>query len=140
MTGYLYDAKAHALKQVLAEDLRSATGNQPFVAEAPIDLVYVSDQAKTGNASAEDRLLYGGAHTGFISQNVYLFCASEGLATVVRGLDYYIGIVVEARDREGEFRAILGGGRYDNLLAAVGGDPLPAVGFAMGDVVITLIF
>ena len=83
---YLYDAKANALKQVLAEDLRGATGSQPFVAEAPVDLVYVSDQAKTGNASAEDRLLYGGAHTGFISQNVYLYCASEGLATVVRGL------------------------------------------------------
>ena len=83
---HLYDAKAHALKQVLAEDLRGATGSQPFVAEAPVDLVYVSDLAKTGNASAEDRLLYGGAHTGFISQNVYLYCASEGLATVVRGL------------------------------------------------------
>ena len=83
---YLYDAKAHALKLVLAEDLRGATGNQPFVAEAPVDLVYVSDLAKTGNASAEDRLLYGGAHTGFISENVYLYCASEGLATVVRGL------------------------------------------------------
>jgi len=83
---YLYDPKANALKQVLVEDLRGATGSQPFVAEAPVDLVYVSDQAKTGNASAEDRLLYGGAHTGFISQNVYLYCASEGLATVVRGL------------------------------------------------------
>jgi SagB-type dehydrogenase family enzyme len=83
---YLYDAKAHALKQVLAEDLRGATGSQPFVAEAPVDLVYVSDLAKTGNASAEDRLLYTGAHTGFIAENVYLYCASEGLATVVRGL------------------------------------------------------
>jgi len=83
---YLYDSKANALKQVLTEDLRGATGSQPFVAEAPVDLVYVSDAAKTGNASAEDRLLYGGAHTGFISQNVYLYCASEGLATVVRGL------------------------------------------------------
>jgi nitroreductase len=83
---YLYDAKAHALKQVLAEDLRGATGSQPFVAEAPVDLVYVSDLAKTGNASAEDRLFYTGAHTGFIAENVYLYCASEGLATVVRGL------------------------------------------------------
>jgi SagB-type dehydrogenase family enzyme len=83
---YLYDAKAHALKQVLAEDLRGATGSQPFVTEAPVNLIYVSDLAKTGNASAEDRLLYSGAHTGFISENVYLYCASEGLATVVRGL------------------------------------------------------
>ncbi len=59
--------------------------------------------------------------------------------TVVRGLDYYTGIVIEARDREGEFRAILGGGRYDNLVAAVGGDRLPGLGFAMGDVVIGLV-
>lgn len=59
---------------------------------------------------------------------------------VVRGLDYYTGIVFEAFDLSGDVpRAIMGGGRYNNLLAAVGGDPLPATGFAMGDVVITLI-
>jgi histidyl-tRNA synthetase len=59
--------------------------------------------------------------------------------TVIRGLDYYTGTVLEARDREGEFRAILGGGRYDNLVGEVGGDRLPGVGFAMGDVVIGLV-
>lgn len=62
--------------------------------------------------------------------------------TVIRGLDYYTGTVFEARDREGEFRAILGGGRYDNLVGDVGGDPrvrVPGVGFAMGDVVIGLV-
>jgi histidyl-tRNA synthetase len=59
--------------------------------------------------------------------------------TVIRGLDYYTGTVFEARDREGEFRAILGGGRYDNLVSDVGGDRLPGVGFAMGDVVIGLV-
>lgn len=59
--------------------------------------------------------------------------------SVIRGLDYYTGTVFEARDRDGEFRAILGGGRYDNLVADVGGDPLPGVGFAMGDVVISLV-
>ncbi len=58
---------------------------------------------------------------------------------IVRGLDYYTGTVFEAWDVEGEFRALFGGGRYDNLVEAVGGDPLPAVGFAMGDVVITLL-
>jgi histidyl-tRNA synthetase len=58
--------------------------------------------------------------------------------TVVRGLDYYTGTVLEARDREGAFRAILGGGRYDNLVGDVGGERLPGVGFAMGDVVIGL--
>ena len=55
---------------------------------------------------------------------------------VIRGLAYYTGTVFEARDRDDEFRAILGGGRYDNLVGDVGGDPLPAVGFAMGDKVI----
>ena len=59
--------------------------------------------------------------------------------TVIRGLDYYTGTVIEARDREGEFRAILGGGRYDNLVGDVGGDRLPGVGFAMGDLVMGLV-
>ncbi|MCI0521728.1 MAG: histidine--tRNA ligase [Chloroflexi bacterium] len=58
---------------------------------------------------------------------------------IIRGLDYYTGLVFETWDRDGEFRAMLGGGRYDNLVADVGGDPLPAVGFAMGDLVMTLV-
>jgi histidyl-tRNA synthetase len=58
---------------------------------------------------------------------------------IIRGLDYYTGTVFEAWDKNGEFRAILGGGRYDNLVSAVGGDPVPAVGFAMGDLVISLV-
>ncbi len=58
---------------------------------------------------------------------------------IIRGLDYYTGTVFEARDAAGEHRAILGGGRYDNLVAEVGGDPIGGVGFAMGDVVISLV-
>jgi histidyl-tRNA synthetase len=58
---------------------------------------------------------------------------------IVRGLDYYTGTVFEAWDVKGEFRAILGGGRYNNLVADVGGDSIPAVGFAMGDLVISLV-
>jgi histidyl-tRNA synthetase len=58
---------------------------------------------------------------------------------IVRGLDYYTGTVFEAWDRAGEFRAILGGGRYDKLVSDVGGEPLPATGFAMGDLVISLV-
>jgi len=61
-------------------------------------------------------------------------------ASIVRGLLYYTGTVVEAKEVMGDIRrSILGGGRYDNLMADVGGEPLPGVGFAMGDVVITLI-
>jgi len=58
---------------------------------------------------------------------------------IIRGLDYYTGTVFEVWDTTKEFRAILGGGRYDNLVEAVGGSPLPGVGFAMGDVVISLV-
>jgi histidyl-tRNA synthetase len=58
---------------------------------------------------------------------------------VIRGLDYYTGIVFEAQDVSGDFRAILGGGRYDDLVSAVGGDPIPSTGFAMGDVVVGLL-
>ena len=82
---YVYDAKGNKLDPVLAEDVRGATGVQPFVKDAPVNLVYVADLAKTGKGSAEDRNFYTGADAGFIAQNVYLFCASEGLAVVVRG-------------------------------------------------------
>lgn len=58
---------------------------------------------------------------------------------IIRGLDYYTGTVFEARDTAGEHRAVLGGGRYDNLVAEVGGEPLGGVGFAMGDVVLGLV-
>jgi histidyl-tRNA synthetase len=60
-------------------------------------------------------------------------------AAIVRGLDYYTGPVFEAYDRARKFRAIFGGGRYDNLVADVGGDRLTGVGFAMGDVIIELL-
>ena len=55
---------------------------------------------------------------------------------IVRGLAYYTGIVFELFDATGEFRAICGGGRYDNLLQALGGVDMPALGFGMGDVVL----
>jgi len=59
---------------------------------------------------------------------------------IIRGLDYYTGVVFEAQEAVGDIRrAVLGGGRYDNLMEAVGGEPLPATGFAMGDMVISLI-
>lgn len=82
---YLYDAKGHALKLVFTNDIRGATGMQPFVKDAPVNLVYVADYSRARGANADDRNLYCAADAGFIAQNVYLFCASEGLATVVRG-------------------------------------------------------
>lgn len=83
---YLYDASGHSLKQVLAEDIRGLTGTQDFVKDAPINLIFVADYSRMGQSSRENKDFYSAADAGFISQNVYLFCASEGLATVVRGL------------------------------------------------------
>lgn len=82
---FLYDAQKHALKRVLTEDIRAQTGSQPFVAEAPVNLIYVADASRMDGAGEEEKVLYSAADAGFIAQNVYLFCASEGLATVVRG-------------------------------------------------------
>jgi len=83
---YHYDAVAHALRQTVPGDLRRLTGVQDFVERAPLNLVYVANLSRMTDASAEDRTFYLAADAGFIAQNVYLFCASEGLATVVRGL------------------------------------------------------
>lgn len=82
---YLYDAKGHALKPIVSRDIRALTGKQSFVVQAPVTLIYVADFKKMGNVSDDEKDFYAATDTGFISQNVYLFCASEGLGTVVRG-------------------------------------------------------
>jgi nitroreductase len=83
---YLYDTKANQLKLMVAQDLRGVAGTQPYVKEAPVNLIYVSDYAKMGTAANEEKAFLSAADTGFISGNVYLYCASEGLATVVRAM------------------------------------------------------
>lgn len=81
---YRYDASAHALVPVAARDLRALTGMQDFVATAPVNLVYVADFDRMEGAT-EQREFYAATDAGFIAQNVYLYCASANLATVVRG-------------------------------------------------------
>jgi SagB-type dehydrogenase family enzyme len=81
---YIYDAKDDVLNPVLAGDFRAATGTQSFVKDAAVNLVYVSDLSKTGRAASPEAEIFTAADVGFIAQNVYLYCASEGLATVVR--------------------------------------------------------
>ena len=81
---YLYDAKAAMLIPILAQDVRSLTGTQPFVREAALNLIFVADFLKMGALSMQQREFYAATDTGFISENVYLFCASAGLGTVVR--------------------------------------------------------
>jgi len=81
---YLYDARFHQLVQLSTEDIRSLCGRQGFVANAPLNLIYVADFSKLGDREEDKKLFYAAADTGFISQNVYLFCAAFGLGTVVR--------------------------------------------------------
>jgi nitroreductase len=80
---FLYDAKEHVLVPVLSEDVRGMAGMQPFVKDAPLNLVFVADHTKM-EGTDEQKTAYAAADSAFIAENVYLFCASEGLATVVR--------------------------------------------------------
>ncbi len=81
---YVYDADHHALLPKAKRDLRATTGKQGYVAAAPVNLVFVADWSRMTRGDEKARMRYAGAHAAFMSQNVYLFCAAEGLATVVR--------------------------------------------------------
>ena len=83
---YRYDPLSHSLTYVATGDLRHLAGIQDFVATVPVNLVYVTDLDRMSGAGAEDKAFYSAADAGFIAQNVYLYCASAGLAVVVRGL------------------------------------------------------
>lgn len=76
---YFYNAREHRLALVKKGDYRKSAGTQTYVANAPVNILFVSD---SGKASGKN---YAYTDCGFVSQNIYLFCASEGLATVVRG-------------------------------------------------------
>jgi nitroreductase len=82
---WFYDPKAHALQQHSRADIRALTGTQDFVGGAPLNLIYVAHGERMHDVSPSDRRLYASVDTGFIGQNVYLFCASEGLVSVFRG-------------------------------------------------------
>lgn len=79
-----YDPIAHRLVPHLAADIRAQTGVQDFVGSAAVDLVYVSNAEHMTGVSREEQHRVAAADTGFIGQNVYLYCASEGLACVFR--------------------------------------------------------
>lgn len=82
---YIYEPYAHSLSLVAAVDARKVTGYQDFVDEAPLDLVYVADHWHLSAAPMEERFAHSAVAVGAIAENVYLYCASAGLATVVRG-------------------------------------------------------
>ncbi len=84
---YLHDAWENVLVPYMEGDNRAATGTQDYVATAPVNLVYVADYSRMGEGYTDEyKLMTSSMDTGFISQNVYLYCASEKLSTVVRGL------------------------------------------------------
>lgn len=108
---WLYDPKLHALRLHLDADIRAQTGRQDFVAKAPLNLVYVAHGERMTDISPEERRLYASVDAAFAGQNVYLFCASEGLATVFRG----------ALDQEELGRAMkLGDGQFVTFAQTVG--------------------
>lgn len=86
---FVYDAKNNKLIQAVAEDIRNLGGTQPFVKDAPVTLIYVADLSKSEDGSEAYKINTAFINVGFIGQNVYLFCASEGLITGARtSIDY----------------------------------------------------
>jgi len=84
---YFYDAMQNQLTPVAFGDERGKMGIQGYVTDAPVVLIYVADYKRMSKfMSKEDKSFYAATDVGFVSQNVYLFCASEGLATVVIGM------------------------------------------------------
>ena len=83
---FRYDPEPHTLERVAATDARALTGLQDFVDAAPLDLVYVAEYQRMKLIPEPSRAIYAAVCAGAIAQNVYLYCASTGLATVVRGL------------------------------------------------------
>lgn len=82
---FLYEVSKHALLKMGNEDLRVYGGTQDFVKAAPVILVYVADFGRMNDTTDELRKFFSAVDVGYISQNVYLYCTSEGLATIILG-------------------------------------------------------
>jgi len=82
---YVYSATSNKLDLVVVEDIRALGGTQAFITNAPVTLVFVADLSKMGSGTNEEKKNTANIDVGYISQNVYLFCASEGLVTGARG-------------------------------------------------------
>ena len=82
-----YDAARHALVPVVSGDLRGKTGGQDYVKSAPVAILLVADLSRMDKARPEDRERYAAIDAGCVTQNLYLACAAEGLATVVHEMD-----------------------------------------------------
>ena len=84
---FLYNAKSNQLAQIVAGDIRPVAGGQDSFKQAAVTLIYVAELPRLAKAKPEGRPFYAGFDAGCICQNVYLYCASAGLATVVHDLD-----------------------------------------------------
>jgi nitroreductase len=82
---YVYSATSNRLDLVVAGDIRALGGTQSFVKDAPVTLVFVADFARMGQGSDDNKKNTANIDVGYISQNAYLYCASEGLVTGARG-------------------------------------------------------
>ena len=98
---YLYNAKNQSLMKLGSDDLRCTTGSQDFVCNAPLNLVFVADLDRTTAKSFDEEPTASYANTGFIAQNIYLYCASRGLGAVVRGsFPNELGIKLNLREHQ----------------------------------------
>jgi len=100
---WLYEPQTHALRRYLPDDIRAQTGLQDFVGKAPVNLVYVAHGERMTDITPQERRLYASVDTGFIGQNVYLFCASAGLGSVFRGAVDYQSLDRLLKLPEGQF-------------------------------------
>jgi len=82
---YVYGASSNKLALVSTNDIRAFGGTQAFATNAPVILIFVADLSKMGNGSDEGKKNTANANVGYVSQNAYLYCASEGLVTGARG-------------------------------------------------------
>lgn len=82
---FIYNAPGNNLVKISGDDMRSATGTQGYVKDAAVDLVYVLDKSKVPGNNDQGKLVSAAISVGAMVQNVYLYCASENLGSVVRG-------------------------------------------------------
>jgi SagB-type dehydrogenase family enzyme len=94
---YIYDAKTNSLLQIGSKDLREATGKQPFVKDAPVNLILIANESRISHANDANNIRWSYISAGCIAQNVYLYCASQGLAVVVRAMVDYETLAKELK-------------------------------------------
>ena len=122
---------------VIKEQL-SGLGHNPNTISTIQSVLSIKSMSDLKGALQEDSMAVSELETLFESIGAYgIQDWIEFDASIVRGLAYYTGSVFEAHDRDGKFRAICGGGRYDKLISTLGGKDLPATGFGFGDMIIT---